>query len=122
MYRGLNIIFERQNSLLHQVDYSATTSQKTTTTTTAIVLDTLNFDAKDSSIHAMYSIEDKLFVSFPCPVNDWKCPTIIAETFSLLWSFNDFDQPFTNRLTFFSSPFTERLTFLAFRLKNFATV
>ena len=36
-----------------------------------------------------------------------------------LWSFNDFDQPFTNRLTFFSSPLIERLTFLAFRLKKF---
>ena len=66
------------------VDYSATTSQKkTTTTTTAIVLGTLNFDAKDCSIHAMYSIEDKLFVSFPCPVIDCKCSTIIAETFSV---------------------------------------
>ena len=39
-----------------------------------------------------------------------------------LWSFNDFDQPFTDRLTFFRFPFTERLTFLAFRLKNSGTV
>ena len=43
---------------IYSVDYS----QKTKTTTTAIVLDTLNFDAKDSSIHAMYWIEVICFV------------------------------------------------------------
>ena len=38
-----------------------------------LLLENLNFDTRDSSIYTMYSIEDKLFVSFPSPVNDCKC-------------------------------------------------